>query len=83
MKNGQLEKILPSVLQVKLFSNLIVHSCLAHENQLTATKVKEEKTDSRGQIVLKKLQAVCTIAEEESFKKVSFKFKIFSIVSCL
>ena len=68
---------------MKLIPNLIVHSFLTDENQLTATKVKEEKTDSRGQILLKKLQAVCTIAEEESFKKVSFKFRIFSIVSCL
>ena len=49
--------------------NLVVYSCLAAENQLTVTIVKEEKIDSRGQTVLRKQQVVCTGAEIESFKK--------------
>ena len=42
---------------------------MADENQLTATFVKEEKVDSRGQTVLRKQQIVCTGAEIEAFKK--------------
>ena len=49
--------------------NLIVYSCLTAENQLSVKLVMEDKNYSRGQIVLKKQQVVCTGAEIESFKK--------------
>ena len=69
MNNHRLEKTAPSVLQVTLSPNLIICSCLAVENQLTVTLVKEQKIDSGGQTVLRKQQVVCTGAEIESFKK--------------
>ena len=69
MNNRRLEKIAPSVLQVNLSRNLIVYSCLAAENQLTVTLVKEEKIEGRGQTVSRKQKVVCTGAEIESFKK--------------
>ena len=69
MNNRRLEKTAPSVLQMNLFPNLIVCICLAAENQLTVTLIKEEKFDSRGQTLLRKNQVVCTGAETESFKK--------------
>ena len=69
MNNRRLEKTAPSVLQVNLSPNMIVYSCLAAENQLAVTIVKEEKIDSRGQTVLRKQQVVYTGAEIESFKK--------------
>ena len=68
MNNCRLEKTAPSVLRVNLSPNLIVYSCLAAENQLNVTLVKEEKIDSRGQTVLRKQQTVCTGVEIESFK---------------
>ena len=63
------EKAAPFLLQVNLSPNLVVYSCIADENQLTVTFVKEEKVDSRGQTVLRKQQIVCTGAEIEAFKK--------------
>ena len=80
MNNRRLEKTAPSVLQVNLSPNLIAYSCLAAENELTGTLVKEEKIDSRGKTVLRKQQVVCTGVEIESFKKyLSFK-KIFNCI---
>ena len=67
--NRRSEKAAPSLLQVNLSPNLVVYSCIADENQLTVTFVKEEKFDSRDQPVLKKQQIVCTVAEIEAFKK--------------
>ena len=69
MNIRRLEKTELSVLQVNLSPILIVYSCLAVENQLTVTQVKEEKIDSREQTVLRKQQVVCTGAEKESIKK--------------
>ena len=67
--NRRSEKAASSLLQVNLSPNLVVYSCIADENQLKATFVKEEKVDSRGQTVLTKQQLVCTGAEIEAFKK--------------
>ena len=54
--------------QVNLSPNLVVYSCIADENQLTVTFVKEEKIDSRGQTVLRKQQIVGTGTEIEALK---------------
>ena len=43
-----MEKATPSVLQINLSRNLTVCSCIANDNQLTVTFLKE-KIDSRGQ----------------------------------
>ena len=67
--NRRSEKAAPSLLQVNLSPNLVVYSCIADENKLTFTFLKEEKVDSRGQTVLRKQQIVCTGAEIEAFKK--------------
>ena len=69
MNNRRLEKTAPSVLLMNLSPNSIVYSCLAAENQLTVTLVKEEKFDSRGRTVLRKHQVVCNGAKIESLKK--------------
>ena len=45
--NQRSEKAAPSLLQVNLSPNLVVYSCIADENQLTVTFVKEGKVDSR------------------------------------
>ena len=78
--NRRSEKAAPSLLQLNLFPNLVVYSCIANENQLTVTFVKEEKFDSRGQTVLRKQQIVCTGTEIEAFKKTTFRF--WSIFNC-
>ena len=67
--NRRSEKAAPSLLQVNLSPNLVVHSCIADENQLTVTFVKEEKVDSRGQTVLRKQQIFCTGADLEAIMK--------------
>ena len=67
--NRRSEKAAPSLLQVNLSPILVVYKCIADENQLTVTFVKEEKIDSRGQTVLRKQQIFCTGAEIEAFKK--------------
>ena len=46
----------------------MVYSCIADENQLTVTSVKEEKVDICGQTVLRKQPIVCTGAEIEAYK---------------
>ena len=51
MKKCRLDKIAPSVLQMQLFLNSMVYSCLSDENQSTASIVEEEKTESRGQVL--------------------------------
>ena len=63
------EKATPSVLQVNLSPNLTVCSCIASDNQLTVTFLKEEKIDSRGQTILRKQQISCNTAEIETLKK--------------
>ena len=67
--NRRSEKAAPSPLQVNFSPNLVVYSCVADENQLTVTFVKEEKVDSRGQTVLRNQHIVCTGAEIEAIKK--------------
>ena len=67
--NRRPEKTNPSLLQVSLSPSLIVYSCIAPDNQLTVTLVKEERIDSRGQAILRKQQIVCGGAEIEAFKK--------------
>ena len=67
--NRRSEKAASSLLQVNLSPILVVYSCIADENQLTATFLKEEKVDSRDQTVLRKQQIVCTGAEVEALKK--------------
>ena len=64
-----MEKATPSVLQVNLSPNLTVCSCIASDNQLTVTFLKEEKIDSRGQTILRKQQILCNTAEIETLKK--------------
>ena len=54
---------------MNLSPNLVVYSCIADENQLTVTFVKEKTIDSRVQTVLGNQQIVCTGAEIEAFKK--------------
>ena len=67
--NRRPEKTNPSLLQVSLSPSLTVYSCIAPDNQLTVTLVKEERIDSRGQTILRKEQIVCGGAEIEAFKK--------------
>ena len=65
----RVEKATPSVLQVNLSENLTVCSCIASDNQLTVTFLKEEKIDSRGQTILRKQQILCNTAEIDTLKK--------------
>ena len=58
--NRRSERAAPFLLQVNFSPNFVVYSCIADENQLTVTYVKEEKVDSRGQAVLRKQQIVGT-----------------------
>ena len=69
--NRRPEKKNPSLLQVNLSSasSLTVYRCIAPDNQMTVTLVKEEKIDSRGQTTLRKQQIVCGGVEIEAFKK--------------
>ena len=67
--NRRSEKAAPSLLQVNLSPISVVYSCIADENQLTFTFVKEEKIDRRGQAVLRKQQVLCTGAQIEAFMK--------------
>ena len=67
--NRRPEKTNPSLLQVSLSPSLTVYSCIAPDNQLTVTQVKEERIHSRGQTILRKQQIVCGGAEIEAFKK--------------
>ena len=59
--------------------NLTVYSCIAPENQLTATLIKEEKIDTRGQTVLREQQIVCAGAEIEAFKKYLSQLEYFQL----
>ena len=63
------EKTNPSLLQVSLSPSLTVYSCIAPDNQLTVTLVKEERIDSRGQTILRKQQILFGGAEIEAFMK--------------
>ena len=65
----RVEKATPSVLQVNLSPNLTECSCIARDNQLTVTFLKEEKIDFRGQTILRKQQILCNTAEIETLKK--------------
>ena len=65
----RVEKATPSVLQKNLSPNLTVCSCIASDNQLTVTFLKEEKIDSRGQTILRKQQILRNTAEIETLKK--------------
>ena len=67
--NRRPEKTIPSLLQVSLSPSLTVYSCIAPDNQLTATLVKEESIDSRGQSILRKQQIVYGGTEIEALKK--------------
>ena len=77
--NRRSDKAAPSLIQVNLSPNLVVYSCIADENQLTVTFVKEEKVDSRGQTALRKQQIVCAEAAIEAFKK---HFRFWSTFNC-
>ena len=67
--NRRPEKTDPSLLQVSLSPSLTVYSCIAPDNQLTVTLVKEERIDSRGQSILRKQHIVCGGAEIEALEK--------------
>ena len=67
--NRRPEKTNPSLLQVNWSPNLTAYSCVALDSQLTATLVKEERIDSRGQTILRDQQIVCGGAEIEAFEK--------------
>ena len=63
------EKAAPSLLQVNLSTNLVVFNCIADENKMTVTFVKEEEFRSPGETVLSKLQTFYNGAEIEAGKK--------------
>ena len=64
----RLEKSTPSLLKVNLSLNLTVYSYITSEDQLTVTFTKEEKTDTRGQTVLRKQQITYTDIKIETLK---------------
>ena len=76
----RVDKATSSVLQVSLSPNLTVFSCIASDNQLTVTFLKEEKIDSRGQTILRKQQTLCNTAEIETLKTV---FHFWSTFKCI
>ena len=53
----------------EFISKFDIYSCIAPDNQLTVTLVKEERIDSRGQTILRKQQIVCGGAEIEALRK--------------
>ena len=55
----RVEKVAPSVLQVNLSPSLTVCSCIANDNQIALSLVREEKIESRGQSILRKQQILC------------------------
>ena len=64
----RVEKATLSVLQVNLSPNWTVCSCIASDNQLIVTFLKEEKIDFSGQTILRKQQILCNTAEIETLK---------------
>ena len=67
--NRRTEKTNLSLLQLSLSPSLTVYSCIAPDNQLSVTLVKEERIDSHGQTIMRKQQIVSGGAEIEAFKK--------------
>ena len=77
--SGRVEKVPPSVLQVNLFPNLTVCSCITNDNQINLSLVREKKIESRGQSILRKQQILCNIAEVETLKKYLLLLEYFQM----
>ena len=74
----RVKKEAPSVLQVNLSPNLTVFSCITNDNQHTLLLIKEEKTESRGQSILRKQQTLYNITEDETLQKIFHWSNIFT-----
>ena len=69
LMSRRVEKANPSVLHVNLSPHLTVRNCIAINNKMIRTFLKEGKIDSRGQNILRKQQILCNAAEIETLKK--------------